>query len=144
MSEESWVPSRRLRPRQRRSQIAAEPSAGDPSREAPSPWLTTVSSHQRERDVDHRTELEDEVDDLRERLATLPVIEQSKGLLMGQYGVSADVAFAILVRWSSYANVTMWSLGEQLIAAVADPDPGEPGSTALRRAIDRIQEIASP
>lgn len=37
---------------------------------------------------------------LRAQLATLPVIEQAKGILIARFPISAEAAFALLRRWS--------------------------------------------
>src|SRR3954451_62575 len=62
--------------------------------------------------------------DMRQRLATLPVIEQSKGLLMGHYGIDADTAFALLRRWSSHTNLKLRDISRMLVDAATTPaDP---------------------
>lgn len=68
---------------------------------------------------------ERELIDLRRRLASLPQIEQAKGMLMGLYGIDADTAFAVLRRWSSNSNVKLRDLAGGLVAAGtrAHPQP---------------------
>lgn len=80
-------------------------------------------------DQDEVTVLQAELDGLRQRLKTLPVIEQSKGLLIGYYGVDADRAFAILRRWSSHTNLKLRDISQQLVSAASRPGrDGSPGS----------------
>ena len=74
-----------------------------------------------------------EVDGLRRRLLTQPTIEQAKGLLIGFYGVDADTAFAILVRWSQHTNTKLNVLAAGLVAE-ASQSPGQPHA-GLRRFI---------
>ena len=44
--------------------------------------------------------LQHEVDFLRRKLDTMPVIEQAKGVLMHRYDIDATMAFHLLTRWS--------------------------------------------
>jgi hypothetical protein len=80
---------------------------------------------------------EAELDGLRQRLRTLPVVEQSKGLLIGYYGVDADTAFAILRRWSSQTNLKLREISAQLVTAASRPGPNGP-RPALHDAIQRL------
>lgn len=68
--------------------------------------------------------------DLRRKLATLPTIEQAKGMLMGLLGCDPDTAYAVLRRWSQHHNVKLRVLCADLVGAAAQPHP-EP-SGALR------------
>jgi hypothetical protein len=77
---------------------------------------------------------------LRAQLASMPVIEQAKGLLMARYQINADVAFALLQRWSSHTNVKLRDISHWLVDAAATSDPATvrppgPCSTALERMI---------
>jgi hypothetical protein len=51
---------------------------------------------------------------LRQRLASQPVIEQAKGILMGYYGISGDTAFELLRRWSQDTNTKLRRVAELL------------------------------
>lgn len=64
-----------------------------------------------------------ELIDLRRRLATLPDIEQAKGMLMGCYGLDADGAFSLLRRWSTTRNVKLRTLAADVVAAGTTPHP---------------------
>ena len=75
-------------------------------------------------------ELMEEIVDLRRRLETQPVIEQAKGVLIGGYGVDAEVAFSVLVRCSQNTNVRLNVLAARLVAAANQP--GAEPSTAVR------------
>jgi ANTAR domain len=57
--------------------------------------LVSVDGH-RELATAQEAHLAAELAGLRRRLQTQPLIEQSKGLLMGYYGIDADSAFALL------------------------------------------------
>jgi hypothetical protein len=50
-----------------------------------------------------------------QRLQTQPVIEQSKGLLMGYYGIDAYSAFALLKRWSQSSNTKLRDISSILV-----------------------------
>jgi hypothetical protein len=81
-------------------------------------------------------ELMQELDGLRRRLATQPTIEQAKGVLVGFYGIDADTAFAVLVRWSQHTNTKVHLLAAGLVAA-ASQSCGQP-QAGLRRFINQL------
>ena len=58
---------------------------------------------------------------LRARLDTLPVIEQSKGILMARYEIGPEAAFDLLRRWSSHTNYKLRHLSRLLVDAAARP-----------------------
>jgi len=74
--------------------------------------------------------------DVERLLATVPVIEQSKGLLMGYYGIDAASAYDLLRRWSSIANIKLSQISEQLVAAAAQP--AEQPFGAVRSFLDSL------
>ena len=57
-----------------------------------------------------------ELEGLRLRLASQPVIEQSKGILMRHYGIGPDAAFDVLRRWSSHTNRKLRDISEMIVA----------------------------
>lgn len=62
---------------------------------------------------------------LQARLATMPVIEQAKGILMAQYGWPADRAFEAL-RWvSQRENVKVRDLAASIVARAARSAPAQ-------------------
>ena len=79
-----------------------------------------------------------EIDGLRRRLLTQPVIEQAKGVLVGIYGIDADTAFAVLVRWSQHTNTKLHLLALDLVDA-ASKSSGQP-YTGLHRLIDQMPD----
>jgi hypothetical protein len=69
-----------------------------------------------------------EIEGLRKRLASQPVIEQAKGILMGYYGIDDETAFQLLRRWSQESNTKLRRIAELLTESVAGhgadrPDP---------------------
>jgi len=78
-----------------------------------------------------------ELTDPHRKLTTLPAIEQAKGMLMGYYGISADVAFEVLRRWSMRHNVQLDSLCATLVAEGSHA--ADFPSACLRQALDRWQ-----
>jgi AmiR/NasT family two-component response regulator len=52
------------------------------------------------------------------RSATMPVIEQAKGVLMAQQGCDADQAFELLRRASQRSNVPIRVLAERIVQGV--------------------------
>lgn len=82
--------------------------------------------------------LRHEVEHLRLALTSRAVIEQAKGMLMLRYGLSAESAFDLLVRWSSHRNVKLRALAALIVeAGVRDGvvplgfDPAGPGGRPL-------------
>ena len=69
---------------------------------------------------------------LRARLATLPLIEQAKGILMARYGWPADLAFEVLRRVSQRENVKVRELAAGIVARTVRPAPAQrqPAGTA--------------
>ena len=68
---------------------------------------------------------------LRAKLASLPVIEQAKGILMGRYQISPDAAFALLRRWSSHINLKLRDISGLLVDAARHPG----GDQGVRAAV---------
>lgn len=68
------------------------------------------------------------------------MIEQSKGLLMGYYGIDADTAFAVLRRWSSWNNTKLRDVSERLVAAASHPGPHRSAHAALQEAIETFNQ----
>jgi hypothetical protein len=56
---------------------------------------------------------------LQSRLATMPVIEQAKGIVMAQQGCGPEEAFDLLRRASQRSNVKVHELAEQIVKVVA-------------------------
>ena len=88
--------------------------------------------------TDDPAQLAEDLQNLRLRMETLPVIEQSKGLLMGYWGIDPDAAFELLRRWSSHSNTKLRLISEALVAAATHRRPDETPQQALQRAIDRF------
>lgn len=55
---------------------------------------------------------------LQNRLVSLPVIEQAKGILMGHYRIGPDTAFTVLCRWSQTTNIKLRVIAEALTVGV--------------------------
>jgi hypothetical protein len=77
-----------------------------------------------------------EVHGLRQRQLTQAVIEQAKGMLMGYYGITADMAFTVLTRWSQESNTKLRDIAAALVAAGGQPSTEPFG--ALRTALDDL------
>ena len=73
---------------------------------------------------------------LRARLASMPVIEPAKGILMAKYGWSEEQAFDALRRASQRRNVKVRDLAASIVARTALPAPQRPrrASAATRPA----------
>ena len=98
------------------------------------------TNSQRDRTPQPTENLLAELKDLRQRLDTLPVIEQSKGILIGYFGIDADAAFSVLRRWSSHHNIKLRDISKLLVdAASGQPGPGQPPRQPLDDLITGLQ-----
>jgi ANTAR domain len=72
---------------------------------------------------------------LQAQLATMPVIEQAKGILIAQTGCTPDAAFGMLRQASQRSNVRVSDLATSIVqrATAAGPRPG-PGRRGRPRA----------
>jgi hypothetical protein len=61
---------------------------------------------------------------LQARLATLPAIEQAKGVIMAQTGCSPEEAFDLLRRASQRGNIPVRELALAVVARAGDCGPG--------------------
>ena len=59
---------------------------------------------------------------LRAQLASLPVIEQAKGILVACFQISPLAAFALLRRWSCHTNRKLRDISGLLVDAASHPD----------------------
>lgn len=78
------------------------------------------------------TESERVLRQLQQKMESLPTIEQAKGILMARFGLDAETAFTLLVRWSQAKNVKLRAISASLVEAA-----GQPG--ALDALIDALQ-----
>jgi hypothetical protein len=69
---------------------------------------------------------------LQARLATMPVIEQAKGIIMAQCGWSADQAFDALRRASQRENIKVRDLAAAIVAKTASAAPAQPQTSTAR------------
>ena len=61
---------------------------------------------------------------LEARLASLPAIEQAKGIIMAQTGCSPDEAFDLLRKASQRGNIPVRELSLAVVARAGDGGPG--------------------
>ncbi|QIG43371.1 ANTAR domain-containing protein [Nocardioides anomalus] len=64
-------------------------------------------------------ELENEIRHLKSALTGRAVIDQAKGVLMRHFGVDAETAFQVLVRWSSHTNHRVSALALEVNGAAS-------------------------
>lgn len=65
--------------------------------------------------ADDLQECQDELGNLREKVATLPTIEQAKGILIGQEGYSDEEAFDVLKSASMRENRKLRDIAADLV-----------------------------
>ncbi|CAL9571284.1 ANTAR domain-containing protein [Streptomyces sp. Tu 3180] len=83
--------------------------------------------------------LQAEVEQLRQAIASRPVIDQARGILMAMYGCTSDEAWDILREASQLSNTKLRTVAASLTAcAAAEGTPPPPEvRTALARALAR-------
>ena len=130
----------------RTSAFAAAPDDADDERVTSSP--TTVPASERATDPAERRESalapEHELEGLRaelaqrkEQLATLPEIEQAKGILMHNFNLSPDDAFALLRRLSQDSNVKLHTVAERVVSTLT----GHVSAQAAHRVAGVLEEF---
>jgi ANTAR domain len=70
---------------------------------------------------------------LQARLASMPVIEQAKGIIMAQCGWPEDQAFDALRRASQRANIKVRDLAAKIVAKTAQSAPAQSPSGDRRQ-----------
>jgi AmiR/NasT family two-component response regulator len=78
------------------------------------PQSKPLDSGRRHTDVE---ECQDEVEDLRATLETRPVIDQAKGILVGQRHCTPDEAFAMLTEASQRSNRKIRDVAQAIVQA---------------------------
>lgn len=82
----------------------------------------------------------DEMDpaDVRSMAASMPAIEQAKGILMGCYGIDPATAFAVLTRSSSAKNMKLRDLAMLVVEAASSH------ATTSHAAVGQAGPVQSP
>lgn len=83
--------------------------------------------------------LQEEVNQLRQAIASRPVIDQARGILMATHAITSDEAWTILREASQLSNTKLRTVAASLTASTESdgPPPPEEVRTALRTAIAR-------
>jgi AmiR/NasT family two-component response regulator len=83
--------------------------------------------------------LQEEVEQLRQAIASRPVIDQARGILMATHGCTSDQAWHILRETSQLSNTKLRDVAAAVTASAgADgPAPSAEVRTALQRALAR-------
>ncbi|MGC0210712.1 ANTAR domain-containing protein [Streptomyces levis] len=83
--------------------------------------------------------LQEEVDQLRQAIASRPVIDQARGILMATHGCSSDQAWHILRETSQLSNTKLRDVAAAVTASAEADGPAPPAAlrTALQRAAAR-------
>src|SRR5690625_2789478 len=118
---------------------------------APHPALSTLQSHRRagplplfhtpeaalEPELTELQHLRREVDQRRQQLAGQPAIEQAKGILMHNLGLTPDESLALLRRISQDTNLKVRAIADQLVVALT----GHVTPQAAERVATVIEEL---
>ncbi|GAA2539091.1 hypothetical protein GCM10010423_41070 [Streptomyces levis] len=112
----------------------ADPLTGTDSAEA-APAAPAVALERAER----LHVLQEEVDQLRQAIASRPVIDQARGILMATHGCSSDQAWHILRETSQLSNTKLRDVAAAVTASAEADGPAPPAAlrTALQRAAAR-------
>lgn len=86
---------------------------------------------------DHVRDLEQEVAERDAQLASLPAIEEAKGMLMQDFGVSEDEAFELLSRLSQDTNTKLRDLAVTLVSELR----GSASKPTARGTLDAITDL---
>ncbi len=78
-----------------------------------------------------------EVSHLRAAMQSRATIEQAKGMVMMRYGLSADSAFLLLLRWSCEQNLKL----RLVAAAVIDHGRGEGDNPPQSESTSRLRDL---
>ncbi|MFI8216523.1 ANTAR domain-containing protein [Streptomyces sp. NPDC085932] len=115
----------------------ADPLTGpDPTEPAPAaPAASAVALERAER----LHVLQEEVDQLRQAIASRPVIDQARGILMATHGCSSDQAWHILRETSQLSNTKLRDVAAAVTASAEADGPPPPAAlrTALQTAVAR-------
>jgi hypothetical protein len=79
---------------------------------------------------------------LQARLASMPVIEQAKGIIMAQFGWSQDQAFDALRRLSQRENIKVRDLAAMVVAITAQAGSAQSHSRDRRPPSEAAQDRA--
>ncbi|MER8221050.1 ANTAR domain-containing protein [Streptomyces sp. NPDC094143] len=101
------------------------------------PALTTSAVAQERAERLHV--LQEEVEQLRQAIASRPVIDQARGILMATHGCTSDQAWHILRETSQLSNTKLRDVAAAVTASAEGDGPAPPAElrTALQRAIAR-------
>jgi hypothetical protein len=93
--------------------------AGASSRHGP----TQASDDAAESDSGRMARLRRENEQLRQAMASRPLIDMARGVLMSRLGCSTEESFEILVEVSQHTNVRVRCVSEAIVAAVTGKEP---------------------
>jgi hypothetical protein len=75
--------------------------------------------------------------DLRDALASQPVIDQAKGALMLRYRLDPDSAFGLMVRWSQASHIKVRDIAQALVESIVAGDV-EHADPVLCRELEQV------
>ncbi|MFI7243278.1 ANTAR domain-containing protein [Streptomyces qinglanensis] len=111
----------------------AEPDRSADSGDAP------LSAREREELTARIDALETEVGQLREALASRPVIDQARGMVMALAPCDAEAAWQVLVRVSQHSNVKLRSVAAALVSGAEGAAVPKPVRKHLATALREVR-----
>ncbi|GAA4293037.1 hypothetical protein GCM10023086_03490 [Streptomyces venetus] len=114
-----------------------DPLRSEPTPDAPAPALGSSVVYLERAERLHV--LQEEVEQLRQAIASRPVIDQARGILMATHGCTSDEAWHILRETSQLSNTKLREVAAAVTASAETNAPPPPPElrTALQRAIAR-------
>lgn len=121
-----------------------DPLRGD-TRSAPEPAPRAASSAVARERAERLHVLQEEVDQLRQAIASRPVIDQARGILMATQACTSDEAWHILRETSQLSNTKLRTVAAALTAGAKPDGPPLPADlrSALRKALARATTSAA-
>lgn len=106
-----------------------------PALPSPAPLPSAVSLERAEQLHD----LREEIEHLRRAIASRPVIDQARGILMATHGCTSDEAWHILREASQLSNTKLHTVAAAITSGTENDGPPPPDEVreALRRALER-------
>ncbi|MEW2221719.1 ANTAR domain-containing protein [Streptomyces sp. NPDC006990] len=105
------------------------------------PGDAPLSARERDELTARIDELDTEVGQLREALASRPVIDQARGMVMALAPCDAETAWQVLVRVSQHSNVKLRSVAAALVSGAEGTAVPEPVRKHLATA---LREVRTP
>jgi AmiR/NasT family two-component response regulator len=100
-----------------------------------------LTTEERSADV---ADLVEQVHHLKRKVESLPAIEQAKGMLMQDFGLDADSAFAYINRVSQVTNTKVREVAARIVAELTGSSSQATSELTARMLSDLVQRLSAP